>query len=97
MIGTRRAQFEIQAKLGEDGMGELRLAGDTGLGRRVALEILPAEVAGDAERMARCEREAKVLASLNYPGIAHLYGLESVASGTATRGPTRVPAAPCRG
>ncbi|HSL16405.1 MAG TPA: protein kinase [Methylomirabilota bacterium] len=80
MIGARLAQFEITAKLGEGGMGEVWLADDTRLGRRVALKILPADVAGDAERMARFEREAKVLASLNHPGIAHLYGLESIAS-----------------
>jgi serine/threonine-protein kinase len=82
MIGTRLAHFEITAKLGEGGMGEVWLADDTKLGRRVALKVLPADVAGDAERMARFEREAKVLASLNHPGIAHLYGLESIASGT---------------
>jgi serine/threonine-protein kinase len=77
MIGTTLAQFEIRAKLGEGGMGEVWLADDTRLGRRVALKILPADVAGDAERMARFEREAKVLASLNHPNIAHLYGLET--------------------
>jgi serine/threonine-protein kinase len=82
MIGTKLAQFEITSKLGEGGMGEVWLADDTKLGRQVALKVLPADVAGDADRMARFEREAKVLASLNHPGIAHLYGLESVASGT---------------
>ena len=79
MIGRTLAQFEIKAKLGEGGMGEVWLAQDTKLGRQVALKILPAEVAGDAERMARFEREAKVLASLNHQNIAHLYGLESIA------------------
>jgi serine/threonine-protein kinase len=82
MIGTSLAQFEITAKLGEGGMGEVWLADDTKLGRQVALKVLPADVAGDAERMARFEREAKVLASLNHQNIAHLYGLESIASGT---------------
>ena len=82
MIGTALAQFEINDKLGEGGMGEVWRATDTKLGRQVALKILPADVAGDAERMARFEREAKVLASLNHQNIAHLYGLESVASGT---------------
>ncbi|HSN53852.1 MAG TPA: protein kinase [Candidatus Sulfomarinibacteraceae bacterium] len=80
MIGARFAQFEIKAKLGEGGMGEVWLAEDTKLGRQVALKILPADVAGDAERMARFEREAKVLASLNHQNIAHLYGLESIAA-----------------
>ena len=80
MIGTTLAQFEITSKLGEGGMGEVWLAKDTKLGRDVALKVLPTDVAGDAERMARFEREAKVLASLNHPNIAHLYGLETVAS-----------------
>ncbi|MGD8441060.1 MAG: serine/threonine-protein kinase, partial [Holophagae bacterium] len=81
MIGTSLAHFEIGSKLGEGGMGEVWLADDTKLGRQVALKILPADVAGDAERMARFEREAKVLASLNHQNIAHLYGLESVEVG----------------
>ena len=77
MIGTSLAHFEITAKLGEGGMGEVWLADDTKLGRQVALKVLPADVAGDEERMARFQREAKVLASLNHPNIAHLYGLET--------------------
>ncbi|MEE4270227.1 MAG: protein kinase [Thermoanaerobaculales bacterium] len=81
MIGTSLAHFEITAKLGEGGMGVVWLADDTKLGRQVALKVLPADVAGDDERMARFEREAKVLASLNHPNIAHLYGLETVESG----------------
>ncbi|MEX1310387.1 MAG: protein kinase [Candidatus Sulfomarinibacteraceae bacterium] len=80
MIGTTLANFEIKSKLGEGGMGEVWLAEDTRLGREVALKVLPADVAGDADRLARFEREAKVLASLNHPNIATLYGLESVAS-----------------
>ena len=82
MIGTTLAQFEITSKLGEGGMGEVWLAKDTKLGREVALKVLPEEFAQDPERMARFEREAKVLASLNHPNIATLYGLESVESGT---------------
>ena len=81
MIGTTLAQFEITSKLGEGGMGEVWLARDTKLGREVALKVLPTDVAGDAERLARFEREAKVLASLNHPNIATLYGLETAASG----------------
>ena len=80
MIGTRLAHFEITAKLGEGGMGEVWRAEDTRLDREVALKILPADLADDAERMARFEREAKVLASLNHQNIAHLYGLVSIAS-----------------
>jgi len=83
MIGTSLAQFEITSKLGEGGMGEVWLARDTKLGREVALKILPEEFARDPERMARFEREAKVLASLNHPNIATLFGLEAVPSGEA--------------
>ena len=68
-------------------MGEVWRATDEKLGRDVALRVLPQEFAADPDRMARFEREAKVLASLNHPNIAHLYGLESVdlqtAAGTA--------------
>ncbi len=78
MIGSTLSNFEIKSKLGEGGMGEVWLAEDTKLGRQVALKLLPADVAGDADRLARFEREAKVLASLNHPNIAHLYGLETV-------------------
>ncbi len=60
-------------------MGEVYRASDTKLGREVALKLLPAELAADPDRLARFEREAKVLASLNHPGIAHLYGFESTA------------------
>jgi Tol biopolymer transport system component len=88
MIGTSLAQFEITAKLGEGGMGEVWLADDTKLGRQVALKILPADVAGDEERMARFEREAKVLASVNHPNVAHLYGLESIAEGEGPKATT---------
>ena len=65
------------SKLGAGGMGEVWRAEDTKLGREVALKVLPVEFAEDAERLARFEREAKVLASLNHPNIAHLYGLET--------------------
>jgi serine/threonine protein kinase len=58
-------------------MGEVYRASDTGLGRDVAIKVLPAEVAQDPERLARFEREAKLLASLNHPNIAHVHGFES--------------------
>jgi len=87
MIGTKYAHYKVIAALGAGGMGEVWRATDEKLGREVALKILPEEFAQDPERMARFEREAKVLASLNHPNIAHLYGLESVntqmAAGTA--------------
>jgi serine/threonine protein kinase len=70
------AHYRITAKLGEGGMGEVYRATDTKLGREVAIKILPARFARDSERMARFEREAKVLASLNHPNIAQIYAIE---------------------
>ena len=77
MTGRTMLHYEILRKLGEGGMGEVWLARDTKLDREVALKVLPEEFAADPERMARFEREAKVLASLNHPNIATLYGLEA--------------------
>jgi serine/threonine protein kinase len=77
LIGQTLAQYRITAAIGAGGMGEVYRATDTKLGRDVAIKVLPAERAGDAERLARFEREAKLLASLNDPGIAHVYGFES--------------------
>jgi Tol biopolymer transport system component len=81
MIGSTLAHYRITGELGSGGMGEVWRAEDEKLGREVALKVLPADVAEDAERLARFEREAKVLASLNHPNIAHLYGLETDESG----------------
>src|SRR5215510_7718372 len=78
--GTRLGPYEIVAPLGAGGMGEVYRARDARLGRDVALKILPEIFAKDAERMARFEREAQVLASLNHPNIAALYGLEESGS-----------------
>ncbi|MFO0962175.1 MAG: protein kinase [Phycisphaerales bacterium] len=72
-------QFTIVRELGRGGMGEVYLARDTRLDRMVAIKSLPAHLAFDADRMARFEREAKVLASLNHPGIGAIYGLEESA------------------
>ncbi len=77
MIGTTLAHYRINAALGAGGMGEVWRAEDTKLGRQVAVKVLPADFAANPDRLARFEREAKVLASLNHPNIAHLYGLES--------------------
>ena len=76
MIGTRVGVYEVVAKLGEGGMGAVYRATDTTLGRQVAIKVLPEAFAADAERLARFEREAKTLASLNHPHIAAIYGLE---------------------
>jgi Tol biopolymer transport system component len=78
MIGTRLSHYRIIAKLGQGGMGEVWQATDENLRREVALKLLPEDFASDPERHARFEREAKVLASLNHPNIATLYGLEYV-------------------
>jgi len=75
--GTTLAHYRITAALGAGGMGEVWRAEDTKLGREVALKLLPEAVAQDPERLTRFEREARVLASLNHPNIAHLYGLET--------------------
>jgi serine/threonine-protein kinase len=74
--GTRLGPYEITAPLGVGGMGEVYRATDTNLKRQVAIKVLPSAVAADAERLARFQREAEVLAALNHPNIAHLYGLE---------------------
>ena len=74
--GSRLGPYAITAPLGTGGMGEVYRATDTKLGREVALKLLPEAFAADADRLARFEREAKVLASLNHTSIAHLYGFE---------------------
>ena len=74
--GTRLGVYQITAPLGEGGMGQVYRATDTTLGRQVAIKILPDAFAQDPERLARFEREAKTLASLNHPHIAAIYGFE---------------------
>jgi Tol biopolymer transport system component len=74
--GARRGPYEIVAKIGAGGMGEVYRARDTTLDRDVALKLLPEEFARDPERLARFEREAKTLATLNHPHIGHIYGLD---------------------
>src|SRR5215467_12836715 len=73
------AHYRITAKLGEGGMGEVWRATDTKLGREVAIKILPECFAQDPDRLARFTREAQVLASLNHPNIAAIYGVEDQA------------------
>src|SRR5688572_2445868 len=74
--GERLGPYEVAGPLGKGGMGEVYRARDTRLKRDVALKILPASFATDAERLARFQREAEVLASLNHPHVAGIYGLE---------------------
>ena len=76
MIGTRFAQFEIVSHLGTGGMGEVYRAMDSKLGRSVAIKLLPEAFSHDGDRVARFEREARVLASLNHPNIAAIHGIE---------------------
>jgi len=75
LIGTRVADYRIVAKLGEGGMGEVYRARDERLGRDVAIKVLPAAVASDAERLKRFEREARLLARINHASIGAIYGL----------------------
>src|SRR6266851_3074595 len=74
--GSRLGAYEILSTLGVGGMGEVYRARDTKLGRDVALKILPELFAADPDRLARFQREAQVLASLNHPHIGAIYGLE---------------------
>jgi Tol biopolymer transport system component len=104
--GSRIGSYQIVAKLGEGGMGEVYRATDTNLKRTVAIKVLPQSVASDSDRIARFRREAEVLAALNHPNIAAIYGLERSGSTSAlvmelvdgptladllTRGPLPVP------
>ena len=75
--GTRLGPYEIQSTVGMGGMGIVYRATDTALGRSVAIKVLPDAFVHDAERLARFEREARTLAALNHPNIAHIYGLET--------------------
>src|SRR5690348_16761548 len=91
--GTRLGPYEVLGPLGAGGMGEVYKARDTKLRRSVAVKVLPAAVSQDPERLARFEREARVLASLNHPNIAQIYAVEEGAlvmefvEGTTLAGP----------
>src|SRR6202166_4533016 len=74
--GTRLGSYEGVAQIGAGGMGEVYQAHDTKLGRDVAIKVLPEAFAHDADRLSRFQREAKMLAALNHPNIATIYGLE---------------------
>jgi serine/threonine protein kinase len=74
--GSKLAHYEVVTALGKGGMGEVWRARDTKLGREVAIKTLPEEFARDADRLARFEREAQLLASLNHANIASVYGFD---------------------
>ncbi len=75
-IGTMIGAYEILSPLGAGGMGEVYLARDARLDRQVAIKVLPEAMTRDKERVARFEREAKLLASINHPNLAAIYGFE---------------------
>ena len=81
--GTRLGVYDITAPIGEGGMGQVYRATDAKLKRQVAIKVLPPSLAADADRLARFQREAEVLASLNHPNIAAIYGLEESGGMTA--------------
>jgi len=83
MTGQTIAHYKVTAKLGQGGMGAVYRATDTKLDREVAIKVLPESFAQDRERLARFEREAKVLASLNHPNIAAIHGLEQIGNSHA--------------
>jgi serine/threonine protein kinase len=83
LTGTRLGPYEIVSALGAGGMGEVYRAHDTKLGRDVAIKILPHAFVSDPERVARFQREARTLASLNHPNIGGIYGLEEAHGATA--------------
>ncbi len=76
LTGKRLGPYEILSAIGAGGMGEVYQAHDTKLGRDVAIKVLPEAFAHDPERLSRFQREAKMLAALNHPNIATIYGLE---------------------
>ncbi len=77
MIGKTLGHYKVGEQLGRGGMGEVYVADDLNVNRKVALKFLPGAFTGDPERMARFEREAKLLASLNHPNIAAIHGQAS--------------------
>src|SRR5215469_14108394 len=79
-IGSQLGSYEITALLGKGGFGEVYRARDKKLKREVAIKILPDEFSSNHDRVSRFQREAEVLASLNHPNIAHVYGLEESAN-----------------
>jgi serine/threonine protein kinase len=77
LIGKKFAHYEIIAPIGKGGMGEVYRARDAKLGRDVAIKVLPTEMSGEPERLARFDREARTLATLQHANIASIYGFET--------------------
>ena len=84
-IGSRIGVYEVIAKLGQGGMGEVYRARDTRLEREVAIKVLPRAFASDADRLVRFEREAQTLAALNHPNIAQIHGIEDAGGDACAR------------
>src|SRR5947208_9480512 len=85
VTGTKLGRYEVRSKIGEGGMGEVYLAKDTKLDRKVALKILPADVAAHPDRMKRFVQEAKAASALNHPNIITIYEIDETASGPTIR------------
>src|SRR5215471_8778450 len=97
-IGTRIGPYEVMSRIGEGGMGIVYRAHDTQLQRSVALKVLPDDFAEDKDRLERFQREAQLLASLNHPNIAHIYGLERTSEAFGpSRSYSRTSGGPFRG
>ena len=79
MIGQTLAHYKILEKIGSGGMGDVYLAEDTKLDRKIALKVLPPDLAESEERRARFQREAKAIAALDHPNIVHVYSVEEAA------------------
>jgi serine/threonine protein kinase len=82
-IGARLGHYKVSAQIGAGGMGEVYRATDTTLEREVAIKVLPQELMADPDRVARLEREARALATLNHPNIATIHGLEDAGGSRA--------------
>jgi serine/threonine protein kinase len=85
LIGEQLGVYHVHSRLGAGGMGEVYRARDTRLGRDVAIKVLPSTLTTDADRCARFEREARLLASLNHPHIGAIYGIEGPLATTGVR------------
>ncbi len=85
MVGTTISHYKVIEKIGQGGMGEVYRAEDTNLSRDVAIKVLPEQFTQDPQRLARFEREAKLLASLNHPNIAAIHSFEHTDAGQSRK------------